>query len=111
MSLLEIAMEERIKKIARELKKRIKKKYKIQDIKIFGSSVRGDQREDSDIDIFIHLDQSDRLIEEDLFDISYDIELEYDCLIDLIIIDDEDIKGRIGNAPIYENILSEGASI
>ena len=104
-------MEERVKKIARELKRKIEKKYEIKDIKIFGSSVRGDQREDSDIDIFIHLDQSDRRIEEDLFDISYDIELEYDCLIDLIIIDDEDIKGRIGNAPIYENILSEGASI
>jgi len=54
---LEVAMEERVKKIARELKKRIKKKYKIQDIKIFGSSARGDQREDSDIDIFVHLDQ------------------------------------------------------
>jgi predicted nucleotidyltransferase len=104
-------MEERVKKIARDLKKRIKKKYEIQDIKIFGSSARGEQREDSDIDIFIHLNQSSRRIEEDLFDISYDIELEYDCLIDLIVIDDEDIKGNIGSAPIYETILSEGASI
>ena len=97
-------MEERIKQIAEELKKRIIKKYKLRDIRIFGSSARGEQRKDSDIDIFIHLDHSDRHIEEDLFDVSYDIELEYDCLIDLIIIDDKDIKGKIGSAPIYENI-------
>jgi predicted nucleotidyltransferase len=104
-------MEERIKKIAEELKKRIIKKYKLQDMRIFGSSARGEQRRDSDIDIFVHLDHSDRYVEEDLFDVSYDIELEYDCLIDLIIIDDKDIKGKIGSAPIYENILSEGTSV
>ncbi|MBL7208453.1 MAG: nucleotidyltransferase domain-containing protein [Desulfobacterales bacterium] len=104
-------MEEGIKKIAEELKKRIKKKYKLQDIRVFGSSARGEQRKDSDIDVFVHLDHSDRHVEEDLYDISYDIELEYDCLIDLIIIDDEGIKGKIGSAPIFENILSEGASV
>lgn len=104
-------MEEGIKRIAEELKKRIKKKYKLQDIRVFGSSARGEQRKDSDIDVFVHLDHSDRHVEEDLYDISYDIELEYDCLIDLIIIDDEGIKGKIGSAPIFENILSEGASV
>ena len=104
-------MDIRTKKIAEELKRRITEKYKLQDIRIFGSSVRGQQKEDSDIDIFVHLDHSNRHIEEDLFDVSYDIELEYDCLIDLIIVDDKDIKGNIGRAPIYENILSEGASL
>ena len=104
-------MDVRTKKIAEELKKRIIEKYKLQDIRIFGSSARGEQREDSDIDIFVHLDHSNRHIEEDLFDVSYDIELEYDCLIDLIIVDDKDIKGKIRTAPIYENILSEGASL
>ncbi|MBL6972027.1 MAG: nucleotidyltransferase domain-containing protein, partial [Desulfobacterales bacterium] len=53
-------MEEGIKKIAEELKKRIKKKYKLQDIRVFGSSARGEQRKDSDIDVFVHLDHSDR---------------------------------------------------
>ena len=104
-------MEERVEKIALELKKRIKKKYNLQDIKVFGSSARGDQRADSDIDIFIHIDHSSRQIEEELFDLSYDIELEYDCLVDLIVIDDKDIKGKIRTSPIYENIVSEGASI
>ena len=64
-------MEERIKKIAEELKKRIIKKYKLQDIRIFGSSARGEQRKDSDIDIYVHLDHSDSHVEEYLFDVSY----------------------------------------
>ena len=104
-------MEKHTKEIIEELKRRIEKKYHMHDMRIFGSVARGDQTTDSDIDVFIHLDYSDRTIEEDLFDVSYDIELEYDCLIDLIIVDDEDIKGKIGNAPIYRNILSEGASV
>lgn len=104
-------MDVRTKKIAEELKRRIIEKYKLQDIRIFGSSVQGEQRADSDIDIFVHLNHSNRYIEEDLFDVSYAIELEYDCLIDLIIVDDKDIKGKIGIAPIYENILSEGTSL
>ena len=107
----QVFMDVRTKKIAEELKRRIIEKYKLQDIRIFGSSVRGEQREDSDIDIFVHLNHSNRHIEEDLFDVSYDLELEYDCLIDLIIVDDKDIKGKIGSPPIYENILSEGASL
>ena len=104
-------MDVRTKKSAEELKRRVAEKYELRDIRIFGSSARGEQREDSDIDIFVHLNHSNRHIEEDLFDVSYDIELEYDCLIDLIVVDDNDIKGRVGRAPIYENILSEGASL
>lgn len=104
-------MEERVKSIAKELKKRIKEKYSIQSIKIFGSSARGERRKGSDIDILVHLDRSDRHIEEDLFDISYDIELEYDCLIDLIVIDNTDMDGKVGTAPIFTNIFSEGTSI
>ena len=104
-------MKKHMKEIVEELKKRIEKKYHLHGMRIFGSVARGDDAADSDIDVFIHLDYADRTIEEDLFDISYDLELEYDCLIDLIIVDDEDIKGKIGNAPIYRTILSEGALV
>jgi len=104
-------MEARAKKIAKELKKRIKSKYQLQEMRIFGSVARGEQGKDSDIDIFVHLAHSDRNVEEYLYDTSYDIELEYDCLIDLFIVDDKGMKGKVGSAPIFKNILSEGASV
>jgi hypothetical protein len=52
-----------------------------------------------------------RQIEEDLFDMAYDLELKHDCLIDLIVVDDRDLSGVQGTAPIYEKIRAEGAAV
>ena len=74
-------MDKKIQKIAKELKAKIGSKYEIDDLKVFGSSARGDRREDSDIDVYVLIPEVNRQIEEDLFDIAYDLELRYDCLI------------------------------
>jgi predicted nucleotidyltransferase len=48
---------EEIKKILREHKKELKKKYKVKDIGIFGSYVRGDAQEMSDVDILVEFEE------------------------------------------------------
>ena len=75
-------MDKKIQKIAKELKAKIGSKYEIDDLKVFGSSARGDRREDSDIDVYVLIPEVNRQIEEDLFDIAYDLDLRYDCLSD-----------------------------
>ncbi len=80
--------------IARELRSNISRKYVIRDFKLFGSSARGDQRGDSDIDILIQLPEVNAAIEQDLFDMAYDMELAHDCLIDLIAVSDDDMKNH-----------------
>ena len=99
------------KKIVKELRERIADQYPIREIRVFGSSVRGDTRKESDIDVQVCLSELNREIEEMLFDIAYDVELKYDCLIDLIAVSEQDLNGRIGTAPIQKNILSEGIAI
>jgi predicted nucleotidyltransferase len=42
-----------IKKILKEHKEEVSRKYKVNEIGIFGSFVRGDQRKRSDIDILV----------------------------------------------------------
>ncbi len=44
---------ERIKKVLRSLEKQIKKEYKAEIVGIFGSCVRGEQSEGSDVDILV----------------------------------------------------------
>jgi predicted nucleotidyltransferase len=105
------AMDTRIRLILEELRSRIAAKYAITDFRVFGSSVSGDRRVGSDIDVLVCLHELDRTIEEELFDIAYDVELEHDCLIDLIAISEQDIKGRIGSAPIYGQIMAEGLTV
>jgi len=59
----------------------------------------------------VHLSHFNRQIEEDLFDMAYDLELKHDCLIDLIVVDDRDLSGAQGTAPIYGKIRAEGAAV
>jgi predicted nucleotidyltransferase len=104
-------MNARTMKIVQELKNRIASKYSLLQFSVFGSSARGDSRKGSDIDVWVCLEELNRDIEEDLFDMAYDMELENDCLIDLIAVSERDLQGRIGKAPIQKHVLSEGIPI
>jgi predicted nucleotidyltransferase len=100
-------MTEKIRKITEEFKNTVKQKYDIIEMKLFGSSARGDSTESSDIDILVKLPNVDRSIEEDLFNMAYDLELEYDCVIDVIV-----LPQNIGNyPPLYQNIEKDGILI
>lgn len=48
---------EEVKNILKEHKEEVSRKYKVSEIGIFGSFVRGEQRERSDIDILVEFDQ------------------------------------------------------
>ena len=93
------------------MKSKIFDKYNLHEMRVFGSSAHGDRRIDSDIDIFVQLPQVTRQIEEDLFDIAYELELKYDCLIDLIVFSDQSITEKYDNSPIYKKILAEGTLV
>jgi predicted nucleotidyltransferase len=101
----------KIEQIVSELKNRILEKYSIKEMRVFGSSARGDRRPESDIDVLIHLSYVNRQIEEDIFDMAYDMELKHDCLIDVIVVDDRVLSSTQGTAPIYEKIRTEGATV
>jgi len=99
--------EDKIELVTKQFKQKIQKKYYIVDMKLFGSSARGDFSKNSDIDILVRLAKVNRRIEEDLFDMAYDLELEYDCLVDVIVLS-ENMENTI---PLYRNIEKEGITI
>lgn len=99
------------KKIVNELREKIQLKYPVREFRVFGSSARGEAKKGSDIDVWVCLDELNRKIEEELFDIAYDIELKHDCLIDLIAVSEKDLNGKIGTTPIQRTIISEGIII
>ena len=104
-------MKKKIEQIVSELKDMISGKYIVKEMRVFGSSARGDRRPESDIDVLIHLSYVNRQIEEDIFDMAYDLELKHDCLIDVIVVDDHVMSSTQGTAPIYEKIRAEGATV
>jgi len=93
--------------ITRQFKQAVESKYDVVEMKLFGSFARGDYSKKSDIDLMVRLPKVDRNIEEDLFNIAYDLELEYDCVIDVIVFPE-----NLGNKTmIYQNIQKEGIAI
>jgi len=99
--------EDKIKMVTKQFKRTVEKKYNIVDMKLFGSAARKEHSRSSDIDIMVKLPKVNRAIEEDLFDIAYDLELEHDCLIDVIVLP-ETLNHSI---PLYQNIEKEGVAI
>ena len=96
-----------VAQITKQFKQQVLEKYDVVEMKLFGSSARGDSSEFSDIDIMVKLPKVTHEIEEDLFNMAYDLELEHDCLIDIIVLPaniDMDI-------PICKNIEKEGVAI
>ena len=72
-----------VAQITKQFKQQVLEKYDVVEMKLFGSSARGDSSEFSDIDIMVKLPKVTHEIEEDLFNMAYDLELEHDCLIDI----------------------------
>jgi len=104
-------MDSQVKKIVNELKAIISKKYQLKELRLFGSSARGDRTNESDIDVFVCLAKVNRKIEEDLFDMAYDLELKYGYTIDIFVFDTSIHEGVNSYLPVYRNILKEGIAI
>jgi len=98
---------DKVAAITKQFRQTVENKYNIIEMKLFGSFARGDYSKTSDIDLMVRLPKVDRNIEEDLFNIAYDLELEYDCVIDVIVLP----QNFNNNIMIYRNIQKEGIAI
>ncbi len=80
------------------------------ELRIFGSVARGDYREYSDIDILVVLPVPvNNAVEEQVFDMAYDIELEYGLVIGTIVYSkDFWYSDRAAVMPLFRNIQREG---
>lgn len=81
----------------------------IDQIILFGSRVNGTAREYSDYDILLIVKKSyDRQFKDEISDICYDINLEYDIIIDIQIISQEELQTLRGKQPCIQNAINTG---
>ena len=94
------------------LKENLINRYSILDFRIFGSKIRGEDTPQSDIDVMIKIAELNPGIESAIYDLVFDINLENDCFISVIIFSKEEIeKGPMSESPIYKTIMREGVTI
>lgn len=67
--------------VLKQFKKECASRYGIRSIGIFGSVARGENRPDSDVDVFVELEEPDPFI---MFDIREALQLLLGCKVDLI---------------------------
>lgn len=78
----------------------------------FGSRVRGDFREDSDLDVFVLVDKKNLFIKNRIIDVFYDFELRSDIPFSVVIQSQEefDFNAALGS-PFIKSIREEGIII
>ena len=78
---------------------------------LYGSFARGDYSYNSDIDIMILTnlddDQIDK-IENTIFDLAFDFQMEYGVDISVVIKNEEQFNYWLGALPFYDNVKKEG---
>ena len=79
---------------------------------LFGSRSKGTSQPDSDYDILIVLKTDyDWIMENDILDACYQIDLEYNLLTDIKIISLQELKSLKGKQPFIVTAVAEGISI
>ena len=91
------------------IKNKLQSSYKLENVILFGSKARGDSVADSDIDLLVLLNQSvDNTLEEEIFGIAFDVELEYEIVLGVIVKNAVNWKEKEIYYPLGQNIVREG---
>ena len=97
----------------KEIKERIKNKFEIENIILYGSSVRGELDEESDIDLLIITKNIlARRVRHEITEIVFEINLKYETNFSTLVVDyDSWENGPYSILPIHEEVEREGVVI
>jgi len=99
-----------VKKFVSAIKEKLKDQ--VIEIRLFGSKVRGDYYEDSDIDILIILKGRKKVVIDTLYQELLEVELEYDSKISLTIFSEVEYNhNKHAQTPFVETLANEGVRL
>ncbi len=97
--------------VLKEFAARVNARYPEARIWAFGSRVRGDAREDSDLDICVVVPGLDRAAWEGISDMAWEVGFENDLLITTVKFDQDAFeRGVPSESPLVQAILREGVA-
>jgi predicted nucleotidyltransferase len=106
--------EQNIKRSIRELKKILQERFSSElELYLFGSVARNDYLPDSDIDILVLvLGEVDTKLEEEIFDLAYEVELKYDVVFGIVVHAKEFwVSEKAAVMPFHRNLQREAVRI
>lgn len=94
--------------------KALKEQYPglVQEIIVFGSKARGDDRQYSDFDVFIVIREGDWKLKWELEGLGYELAIGTNTIPTIMIFNEEEKNGMANQrSSFYENIVEEGIKI
>jgi predicted nucleotidyltransferase len=97
----------------RELRDRLLADFPVESIILFGSTVRGQQDEESDIDVLILTEHSlPRRERHEITDVVFEINLQHDTNISSLVIDrDSWDTGPVSILPLHDVVVEQGVPL
>lgn len=80
----------------------------LQQIVLYGSVARGMQTEESDVDIAVILQGYTPSMHDQMTDLAVDLELEYDLVLSILLIDHSEFQKWEDVLPFFQNVKKDG---
>jgi predicted nucleotidyltransferase len=100
---------DRDRQIVRELQRRLARITPLRDLRVFGSRARGDAAPDSDLDVFIELEEATPELRQRISEIAWEVGFEMDRVISTVVATRDDLEhGAMGANPLLLHVRREG---
>ena len=97
------------RQIVREFQRRLAAIVPVVDLRVFGSRARGDAAPDSDLDVFIELEESTPDLRQRISEIAWEVGFEMDRVISTVVTTRAELEhGAMGANPLVLNVEREG---
>lgn len=83
----------------------------LNQIILYGSVARGTQNKESDVDIAVIVRKYTEDMHNEMIDLTVELELEYDKILSVILVDYDNFKEWENVLPFYQNIKKDGIQL